>query len=64
MTSLGGFPKSVPKAYCNLATLEIFKIPKLSSVDLSCAQQDNLCLGEIWTALKEVDLSTVKKEVH
>ncbi|KAL1258934.1 hypothetical protein QQF64_009511 [Cirrhinus molitorella] len=64
VTSLGGSPKSVPKAYCNLATLEAFKIPKLSSMDLSCAQQDDPCFGEIWRALKERDLSTIKKEVH
>ncbi len=64
VTSLGGSSKSVPKAYCNLATLNAFRIPKLSSMDLSCAQQDDPCLGEIWRALKKGDLSTVKKDAH
>ncbi len=64
VTSLGGSSKSVPKAYCNLATLDAFRIPKLSSMDLSCAQQDDPCLGEIWRALKKGDLSTVKKDAH
>lgn len=64
MTSLGGSPKSVPKAYCNLATLDALKILKLSCVDLSCAQQKDPCFGEIWRALKKGNLSTVTKEAH
>ncbi len=64
VTSLGGSSKSVPKAYCNLATLDAFRILKLSSMDLSCAQQADPCLGEIWRALKKGDLSTVKKDAH
>lgn len=62
--SLGGSVKSVPKAYCNLATLDTSVIPKLSSADLSRAQQEDPCLGEIWKALKGGDLSRVNRESH
>lgn len=64
VTSLGGSPKSVPRAFCNLATLDTSMIPKLSSADLSHAQQEDPCLGEIWRALKQGDLSKIRKEAH
>jgi len=58
--ALGGSPR----AYCNLATLDTSMIPKLSSEDLSHAQQEDPCLGEIWRALKGGDLSKIRKEAH
>ncbi|GAA6098226.1 uncharacterized protein LOC114909798 [Tachysurus ichikawai] len=62
--SLGGSPKSVPRAYCNLATLDTSMIPKLRSADMSQAQQDDPCLEEMWRVLKRGDLSKIKKDAH
>lgn len=64
VTSLGGSPKSVPVAYCNLATLDLAFTPKMSSSDLSRSQQDDPCFGEVWRAFKERNPSRVNKSIH
>ena len=58
---LGGSVKSVPVAYCNLATLSTTSIPRLGFSDLSAAQREDLCFSGLWNGVQHQDVGKVQR---
>lgn len=48
---------AVPRAYCSLSHLNCEALPYLTSTDLSQAQQRDICIGELWYAFTQHDVT-------
>ncbi len=61
---LGPSMQAVPQAYCNLSTLRVGEMPMLNAAELSHAQQEDLGISEVWSALCHGDATKVDKTKH
>lgn len=61
---LGASCHAIPQEYCNLTMLSRKELPALSPFELSAAQQEDPCIGGIWSAFSQKDISKVDKARH
>lgn len=61
---LGISPQSIPQVYCNLASLSVKNMPVLSFMELSIAQQEDPGIGQVWSALRNGNITQVDKTKH
>ena len=60
----GSSKHAVPRAYCNLSFLSSQQLPKMTSGDISQAQQKDPCLGEVWHAVSQNSADCANKGNH
>lgn len=53
---------AIPKAYCNLSTLNLKGMDILSLAEISTAQQEDPALNEIWKAVKQGEPDHIKSK--
>lgn len=61
---MGASKGAVPRAYCNLSFLNTQQLPKLSTAEISNAQQKDPCIGEVWRAIIQKSATHANKEKH
>ena len=61
---LGSSKHAVPRAYCNLSSLSMQPLPKMTSADISHSQQKDPCIGEVWRAVVQNCADRADKGKH
>uniref|UniRef100_A0A3B3QDK9 Gypsy retrotransposon integrase-like protein 1 n=1 Tax=Paramormyrops kingsleyae TaxID=1676925 RepID=A0A3B3QDK9_9TELE len=60
----GACSKAVPQAYCRVLKVNTQQLPALSQREISQSQQDDPCIGEVWKAVRENNITQADRHRH